>query len=169
MGVDHRGINHFGEQGVIMRLFISLDTDIIAHKFLGGLLIEFYKKLDFVMNRERNLDFINNYGLEFKSIAIIPTCLDDESWAFHGWKERKLIWRKKQEADIRLRMDYYRFISETPETQRLMFIDIIVKSIQEVQNRSKGDFKGELLIIDILNALDVSMEQLEKLNRTDLS
>lgn len=71
---------------------------------------------------------------------------------------------EKREADIRLRMDYERFIRETPENKRLMFIDIIVKSIKVVQEKSKGDFRGNDLISDVLNALEVTQEQLDDLN-----
>ena len=73
---------------------------------------------------------------------------------------------KKREADIRLRMDYDRFMNETAPDKRLMFIDVIVKSIQVVQERSKGDFRGIELIRDILAALNVSTEEIEQLNRS---
>ena len=121
-------------------------------------------KLKFVTDKDAGLEDINNYGTEFRLISVIPTCLDNEFWEASGWKERKQIWRKKKEADIRLRMDYYRFVQETAETQRLMFIDIIVKSIQVVQERSQGDFRGEQLIKDILKTLYVTQEQLDKLD-----
>lgn len=61
-------------------------------------------------------------------------------------------------------MDYERFIREIPENKRLMFIDIIVKSIKVVQEKSKGDFRGNDLIADILNALEITQEQLDDLN-----
>ena len=62
-------------------------------------------------------------------------------------------------------MDYERFIKETPEIKRLMYIDVIIKSIIVVQERSKGDFKGKELISDILKTLNVTREQLDKLNQ----
>ena len=123
-------------------------------------------QLKFVTDREAGLEDIDNYGTEFRSIAIIPTCLDDGFWEASGWKERKQIWRKKKEADIRLRIDYDRFVRETPENQRLMFIDIIVKSIQVVQEKSKGDFRGNELIADILKALNITQDQLDQLNNS---
>lgn len=45
-----------------------------------------------------------------------------------------------------------------------MFVDIIIKSIQAVQERSKSDFNGNALISDILSELAVTMEQLKQLN-----
>ena len=63
-------------------------------------------------------------------------------------------------------MDYYQFKRSNPESKRLLFIDIIIKSLKIVQERSKGDFKGEQLINDILNALDVTQEQLDNLKHS---
>ncbi len=131
---------------------------------LSIIMRETIKELNFVTDKSKGLTEIDNYGTEFCFISIIPSCMDDGFWNALGWKERKQIWRKKREADIRLRMDYDRFVNETPENKRLMFIDIIVKSIQVVQERSKGDFKGNDLIRDILSALDVTEEQLNQLN-----
>ncbi|MDO4544346.1 MAG: Imm44 family immunity protein [Clostridia bacterium] len=154
-----------------MELFMTIETQVGAEN-LSDILRQTKKELLFITDREANLENVDNYGTEFRCIAVIPTCLDDGFWNASGWKERKQIWRKKKEADIRLRMDYDRFVRETPENQRLMFIDIIVKSIQVVQERSKGDFRGRELIADILKALGVTMEQLNHLNqgttRTDI-
>ena len=106
-----------------MLLFITLEGNSVE---LSKIMRDTIKKLSFVTKRGTGLEDVDNYGTEFRIISVIPTCLDDEFWEALGWKERKQIWRKKKEADIRLRMDYYRFIRETPENQRLMFIDIIV-------------------------------------------
>ena len=105
--------------------------------------------LSFVTDKNVGLEEINNYGKEFKSIAIIPSCVDDDFWRTLGWKERTQIWRKKGEADIRLRMDYERFISEDYTNKKIMFVEIIIKSIKIIQLKSKGDFNGEKLIKDI--------------------
>lgn len=148
-----------------MELFMTIEAQVGAET-LSEILRQTKKELFFITDREAHLEDIDNYGTEFRILSIIPTCLDDEFWAASGWKERKQIWRKQKEADIRLRMDYYRFVKETPENQRLMFIDIIVKSIQVVQERSKGDFRGNELIADILSALNVTMEQLNQLNQS---
>lgn len=143
-----------------MELFITIEAQKDVSEILRKMLLDIVCKLDFVTDKNAALQDINNYGTEFRLISVIPTCLDDGFWEASGWKERKQIWRKKKEADIRLRMDYYRFIEETPENQRLMFIDIIVKSIRIVQKKSMGDFQGEKLIDDILNALNIAEEQL---------
>ena len=146
-----------------MRLFITTESQEIEgfHEILR----DTDKDLDFVTNRDKNLENIDNYGTEFALVCIIPTCMNDEFWDALGWKERRQIWRKKRETDIRLKMDFYRFEKETYANKRLMFIDIIIKSIRVIIERSKGDFKGEELIQDILKALNVSKEDLNLLNQ----
>lgn len=144
-----------------MKLFLTLEAQ---SEVLSALLRQTTRELSFVTDREAHLEDVNNYGTEFRLIAIIPTCVDDGFWNALGWKERKQIWRKKKEADIRLRMDYDRFVNETPENQRLLYIDIIVKSIKVVQEKSTGDFRGNELIFDILKTLHVTQEQLDRLN-----
>lgn len=146
-----------------MRLFITIEAQTATESGLSTIMWNVTNKLDFVTNRFKDLENINNYGTEFKEIAIIPSCMDDTFWQTTGWKERKQIWRKKGEADIRLRMDYDKFIASTPENRYLMFVDIIIKSIQVVQERSKGDFDGKKLITDILSELDITKEQLNNI------
>ena len=146
-----------------MRLFITTESQEIEG--LHEILRDTDKDLDFVTNRDKNLENIDNYGTEFALVCIIPTCMNDEFWDALGWKERRQIWRKKRQTDIRLKMDFYRFEKETYANKRLMFIDIIVKSIRVIIERSKGDFKGEELIQDILKALNVSKEDLNLLNQ----
>ena len=145
-----------------MRLFLTIEAQNATESGLSNLLKEINIELDFVTSKDRGLETVDNYGTEFKEIAIIPTCASEEYLKILGWKERKQIWRKKQEADIRLHMDYDRFINETEENKRLMFIHIIIKSIDVVIKRSKGDFYGQQLIEDIFAKLKVKREQLEK-------
>ena len=147
-----------------MRLFLTVEAQNCTENGLSEILKETMNKLSFLTDKSLYLEDKNNYGKEVRQIAIIPSCMNDEFWNAVGWKERKQFWRKKGEADIRLKMDYNRFINETPKNKRLMFIDTIIKSIQVVQERSKGDFKGDELIKDILSALDVSKEELKQLD-----
>lgn len=145
---------------------MTIETQADVDDILGAIFWETKCQLSFITDKEAGLEEVDNYGTEFRLISVIPTCLDDQFWEASGWKERKQIWRKKREADIRLRMDYDRFVRETPENQRLMFIDIIVKSIQAVQEKSKGDFRGNELIADILKALNITQDQLDQLNNS---
>ena len=142
-----------------MRLNLTIEGQNCTENGLAKILKETTDKLNFLTDKTTDLENINNYGTEFKEISIIPSCMDDELWNTLCWKERKQIWRKRREADIRLRMDYNRFINETLENKRLLFIDIIIKSIQVVQEKSNGDFRGEDLIKDILLALKKETEE----------
>ena len=143
-----------------MHLFLTIEAQNADGNGLADILREVTKELSFVTNKDIGLEDINNYGKEFKSIAIIPSCVDDDFWRTLGWKERTQIWRKKGEADIRLRMDYERFISEDYTNKKIMFVEIIIKSIKSIQLKSKGDFNGEKLIKDILVATNL----IEKIN-----
>ena len=51
-----------------------------------------------------------------------------------------------------------------PENKKLMYVDIIIRSIKFLVERSKGDFRGEALIKDILEAVQVTQLQLNELN-----
>ena len=153
MGASLLGINHFGEV-MYMELFISIEAQNCTENGLADILQDINFKLSFITNKSLELQQQNNYGTEFCIISIIPTCVDDSFWEALGWKERIRIMLKKKEAEVRLRMNYTEFEQATMEKRRLMFINIIIKSIQVVQDRSKGDFNGLKLIDDILTALN---------------
>lgn len=137
-----------------MRLFLSIEAQDAARNGIADIFSEINRRLSFVTNKELDLEYIDNYGTEFEIISIIPTCVDDCFWQALGWKERIQIFRKKKEADIRLRMDYERFINETYDNRYLMSVEIIIKSIQAIQDKSAGDFKGDELIKDILENIN---------------
>jgi len=162
MELDRLGINLIGE--VKMRLVLTVEAQNCTENGLSKILKETIDKLSFLTDKSIDLESKNNYGTEFRQITIIPSCVDDRFWNALGWKERKQIWRKRGEAEIRLRMNYERFIKETLENRYLLFYDVIIKSIQVVQEHSKGDFSGNELIRDILLALNVSEEELTQFN-----
>ena len=146
-----------------MRLFLTVEGQNATNNGLAKICYELQNQLDFITNKNRCLESVDNYGKEFELISIIPSCVSEELWNALGWKERVQIWRKKKEADVRLRIDYECFIKANSEEQRLMFIDVIIKSIKKVIERSVGDFKGEELISDIFDALNVESNELDKL------
>jgi hypothetical protein len=157
---------HAAIGGRWMRLFITIEAENSSQNGLADIFRDVDRQLSFVTGKNDDLPNVDNYGSEFREIAIIPSCVSLSTWEALGWKERQYVWRKKREADIRLRMDYERFVSETPENKRLLFVDIIIKSIKVLQTKSKGDFRGDALIADILNALGVTPEQLSNLANT---
>lgn len=140
-----------------MKLFITIEAERAEETGIDNIMTEVRKKLSFLS------EDTDAYGTEFNDISIIPVCVSEEMWQTLGWKERKLISRNKKEADIRLKMDYHRFINETDKNKYLLFTDIIIKSVCIVNDKSKGDFKGDKLINDILKALDISKEDLNNL------
>ena len=144
-----------------MHLFFSLEAQDAR---LANILWDIKCQLHFVTDEEAGLEEIDNYGKEFRALQSSLLVSATEFWKALGWKERRLIWRKKREADIRLRINYERFIKESTENKRLMVVDIIVKSIKVVQEKSKEDFRGNGLIGDILETLNVSQSQLDQLN-----
>ena len=102
-----------------------------------------------------------NYGEEFQCIGIIPVIMPEE---YHdGYTERRQIWRKKREADIRLYIDYEKYIKGDSKTKLMLWTKCIVDSIEVVESRKKGDFQGEKLIQDFLDLVGVKREDLEKL------
>lgn len=146
-----------------MKLFMTIEAQNAFECGLADIFHEINEQLSFVTAKQAGLEDIDNYGTEFRVISIIPTCVDDAFWSALGWKERIKVWRKRKEADIRLRMDYSRYMSESHENQRLLFIKTIIRSIRVLQEQSRNDFKGELLILDILKALNVQQSQLDNL------
>lgn len=148
-------------------MFITIEAQDSEKIGISNILQDVRKKLSFIIDTTSNLEEIDNYGREFNSISIIPTCVSQEMWDALGWRERKLISRSKKEADIRLRMDYERFCAETLDNKYLLFVDIIIKSILIIQSKSKFDFRGEELISDILMALSISTQQLESVRDTN--
>ena len=137
---------------------MSIEAQNATESGLADILNEVNGQLSFITDKKSDLEDVDNYGTEFRILSIIPTCVDDLFWTALGWKERTKIWRKRREADIRLRIDYNRFISETPEKQRLLFIENIVASIRILQGQSKGDFQGDRLISDILSKTGVAQK-----------
>lgn len=146
-----------------MRIFLGAEIEDRAGDLLYKIRKNVEKKLQFICEENAGLEKDVTYGMEFQDVGIITIIIPEEMKEY--WKERKYISRKKNSADIRLYMDYERFIKETPKNQRLMYIENIIKSIEVLKERSKGDFKGDKLIQDILDALNVTMEDLERLNK----
>lgn len=150
-----------------MRIFLSAEYEHKAGLAYYNTWKEVEEKLQFVCKENVGLEKDDTYGTEFENMGIISVIVPQDI-KDHGWKERRLIKRKAKEADIRLYMDYDRFIKETPENQKLMYIKNILDSIDVVIERSKGDFRGEQLKQDILNALSVTMEDINSLEKNSI-
>ncbi len=119
------------------------------------IILELGKKLGFLCSPETVEENAKKYGSEFEKIQINPYCASVATLQKLGWKEKKLVSHSKKSADIRLLINYERFMSETYENRRLLVIDIILKSIQVIGEKSKTEFKTDVLTEDILNALNI--------------
>lgn len=148
-----------------MKLFLGLEAQTPAAELISIIIDDVNESILFVTSKNCNLEETANYGTEFMTICVIPTCICMEWLEDLGWKERKLIKRKAKEADIRLHIDYEDFSKATPEMQRLIYIKTLIDSIEVIQQKSKGDFNGEKLIADILVALDVKKDDLDEVSR----
>ncbi len=119
------------------------------------IILDFGKKLSFLYSDESAAANAEKYGREFENIQINPYCVSEATLQKLGWKEKKLVSHAKKRADIRLLMDYERFSAETPENRRRVIIETIIESIRIIGKKAKEDFDADLLISDILHALDM--------------
>jgi len=106
----------------------------------------------------------NTYSREIDDIAIIPIIIKfDPTMEKEGcFKERRLIKRKSKVADMRLRIDYDKFVQGDEERRKLLIIGNIIQSIKEISRKVK-DFKGKELEKDILAIFNLSEEDLSKI------
>ena len=145
-----------------MRLFITAE----GIEDMRSVIREIDRELEFVTAKDKGLEDIDNYGTEFKTLYIIPTILPNQNIEIQGWEEVKLVCSEKREADIRLFIDCVKYLRTTRKKQKLLFIKAIIDSIDVVIEKSKGDFRGEELKRDILNALKVKKEKLDNLGKS---
>ena len=108
----------------------------------------------------------NNYGLEFELISIIPTIMEDE-FLDEDWKERRLVRPKSKDADIRLIMDYDKFVKADENGRLLLYVKMLVDAIKIVDAKKKGDFNGEKLIEDLLAATNIKWDEIKDLDELD--
>lgn len=138
---------------IIMWLTISVEGEKCDENGLSQVLLAVISDLQNIALQDKNT-IKARYGKEFESIAIIPSCVSDKVWQSLGWKERVLVRRKRREADIRLKMDYDQFCKADYKKKKALFVDVLIKSIRILQEESKADFYGEVLIQDIIHAVN---------------
>ena len=146
---------------------LNLDIDALNTKENGiaDIMDELYEALDFVINDEYRIDNTYKYGFEFKQITIKPFCVQKRFVSILGWGDRKNINYYKKYAEVNLGINLEQFITQTYEIKRLIIIDTIIKSIEIISENSIYDFKGKILIRDILERVNVKREQLLSLNK----
>ena len=145
-----------------MYIFLSGEVgDIDFHEW-NEILNSIDDKLSFVTDRNREKELIEDdtYGTEINFIGIIQMIVSPR---FDSRPERRYIVFKRHEADIRLKIDYEAYQKADKAKKRLLMIKNIVDSIMVIEKRKRGDFQGEKLINDILEALEVTKTDLENL------
>lgn len=142
-----------------MKFFMSSEMDSRYDNF-GESLRRVRKEIEPVI--KKCLDD-KNYGSEVEDFAVICIIMKfDKQMEADGWfKERRLFKRKTKEADMRLRIDYDKFVRGDDNVKRLLLIDNVIRSIQELSKLAKKDFRAEELQNDILKAFNLNMEDLQ--------
>lgn len=142
-----------------MKFFMSSESDSRYNNFQDDLRIirnEIENKIkNFVENKE--------YGTELEDIGMIAIIIKfNEEMENEGWfKERVLFKKSKKDADIRLRVDYDKFVKGDNEKKKLLLIDNVIKSIRAISKKAKKDFRAQELENDILNLFNLSVKDLE--------
>lgn len=125
--------------------FLGAELEGKAHIYW----FELQKEIQPLLDRLENV----SYGEELTSIGVISTILKKETWE-RGWeKEKKYYSKKRKEADIRLRIDYNKFVRAKKEERRKIYIEHILESVRVAGEKAKGNFNVEGLITDIKNIL----------------
>ena len=94
-----------------------------------------------------------SYGEDLTSIGIISILLRDKYLGDDWHRERKYYSKKNKEADIRLKMDYQKFLRASPEDARKMYIEHILDSISIAGKKAGKGFNLEHLLSDVREVL----------------
>lgn len=104
-----------------------------------------------------------NYGSKIIYIGIITICVLKHQEK--DWTERRLIQWKQNGADIRLHMNYDKFMNGNEEQRYLMYCKNIIDSLKVVRDRCKKDLRGQDLIDDVMNALEITETDLNEIEK----
>lgn len=122
-------------------LFFSTEAEIPAGYFIVKILAPIAKKFNNLYDSKRYSDKID-------SICIVAICTSLRLQNEGFYKERKYISYKKRYADIRLRLDYEKFLSSSDDERKAMCFNLVLEAIQIIQKKLP-DFNGNLLSKDI--------------------
>ena len=141
-----------------MKILISSEESI----GVGNKTNVIYEYLEPIIEKLNN----NYYGSEFDMIGIVPTIMENE-FLDENWKERRLVRSKSKDADIRLIMDYNKFVNTNDEGRILLYVKMLVDSIKIIDAKKKGDFNGVKLIEDLLAATNIKWDEIKDLDELD--
>jgi hypothetical protein len=146
-------------KGCFMKFFMSSESDSRYDDF-GEALCRIRNELEPTI---KNCIKDKDYGSEVEDFAVICIIIKfDKQMEAEGWfKERKLFKKKAKEADMRLRINYDKFVKGDDNIKRLLLIDNVIRSIQELGKLAKKDFHAEELQNDILKAFNLTIQDLQ--------
>ena len=136
-----------------MKIFLGAELEGAAGNKWFVLQKEFNKKLLSLDNK--------NYGDELIHIGIISIIMREEFFVDGAYKERRHINRKTKTTDIRLRIDYNKFVKSSNETRRQLYIEHITEAIRISGEKAGKTFETERLIEDVLVLLNENQNQSE--------
>ena len=93
------------------------------------------------------------YGDNLSSIGVISIIMRDKYFEHGGYKERAYYNSKKKEADVRLRLDYNKFIRSNDVERKEMYIEHILTCIQIAGKKAGNAFDVDQLLFDVKNLL----------------
>lgn len=94
-----------------------------------------------------------SYGDGLTDVAIISIIMRPTFFEENGYKERKLYRKKSKAADIRLRMDYSRFLNTSKEARRDQYIEHILTALRIAGEKAGADVDLTRLLFDVENIL----------------
>lgn len=97
-----------------------------------------------------------NYGNALREMGIFVMILKSESYEENCWKERKYYSSLKKNAEVRLRINYKKFVYAELEDRINMCKELVLKAFEvavEKIQKDDNEFKGKELISDINKAL----------------
>ena len=120
---------------------MSAEVDVSIHDVFSKFQNQIKKKLQELLAQNYDSNAI-------EKIAIIPTIMSPKFAGFLT-KERKLFSWKRKTADIRLKIDYQKFIEADDEEKKQLILQNILEAIRIVKAKVKKGFDGDRLEADI--------------------
>ena len=72
----------------------------------------------------------------------------------NGWKERRYFSRENKDADIRLRIDYKKFVRAKEKERKKIYMDHVLEVIRIAGTKAGKEFDTERLLSDVKNVLN---------------
>ncbi len=144
-----------------MDFFMSAETDS-RHDSFGDEFRRIRKEINDALK-----DFLRDksYGNEIQDLSVIPIIIKfDEQMEKEGWFKEKITFKKVlNQGDVRLRIDYDKFVKGDDNTKKLLLIDNVIKSIRALSQKAKNDFDAKQLEDNILKLFNLTITDLENL------